>query len=77
MVCTKTLYNYIDQGLLKVRNIDLYLKTRLRPKKTRIRKNKRILRQSIVQRAEEIENRETFGYWKIDAVISKHSNDSV
>lgn len=32
MVCTKTLYNYIDRGLLKVRNIDLLLKPRLRPR---------------------------------------------
>ena len=24
-VCTKTLYNYVQQGLLKVRNIDLVL----------------------------------------------------
>lgn len=27
-VCTKTLYNYIDQGLLKVRNIDLLLRVK-------------------------------------------------
>ena len=32
MVCTKILYNYIDRGLLKVRNIDLLLKPRLRPR---------------------------------------------
>lgn len=39
---TKTLYNYIDKGLLKVRNIDyLCLKVRLRPKKKVIRRNKK------------------------------------
>ncbi|SHF11354.1 hypothetical protein SAMN02746089_01315 [Caldanaerobius fijiensis DSM 17918] len=31
IVCTKTLYNYIDRELLKVRNIDLVLKPRLKP----------------------------------------------
>jgi len=77
IVCTKTLYNYIDQGLLKVRNIDLQLKTRLKPKKMRIRKNKRILGQSIEQRPEEIKTRETFGHWEIDTVLGKRSNDSV
>jgi len=33
IVCTKTLYNYTDQGLLGVRNIDLNLKLRLKIKK--------------------------------------------
>lgn len=77
MVCTKTLYNYIDHGLLKVRNIDLYLKTRLKPKRTRIRKNKHILGQSIEQRPEEVNHRETFGHWEIDTVVGKRSHDSV
>ena len=31
-VCTKTLYNYIDLGLLKVKNIDLPLKVKLNKK---------------------------------------------
>ena len=31
IVCTKILYNYIDRGLLKVKNIDLPLKLRLKP----------------------------------------------
>ena len=77
IVCTKTLYNYIDQGLLKVRNIDLSLKTRLKPKKARIRKHKRILGQSIEQRPEDVQMRETFGHWEIDTVVGKRSNDSV
>jgi len=32
MVCAKTLYSYIDRNLLKIRNIDLPLKTRRKPK---------------------------------------------
>ncbi|MDI6603987.1 MAG: IS30 family transposase [Thermoanaerobacteraceae bacterium] len=75
MVCTKTLYNYIDKGLLKVRNIDLCLKVRLKPKKKIIRKNKKIMGESISQRPEEINKRESFGHWEIDTVIGKRSND--
>lgn len=76
MVCTKTLYNYIDQGLLKVRNMDLPLKIRLKPKAARLHKNKRILGKSIDQRPQEVENREDFGHWEIDTVIGKKSKDS-
>ena len=32
IVCTKTIYNYIDLGLLKVKNIDLPLKVKLKQK---------------------------------------------
>ena len=35
MVCAKTLYSHIDRNLLKIRNIDLPLKTRLKPKRSR------------------------------------------
>ena len=42
-VCSKTLYNYIDKCLLKVRNIDLALKVKLHTSK---RKNRKILRKS-------------------------------
>ena len=31
-VCAKTLYNYIDQGLLRVKNIDLPLRVRRKRK---------------------------------------------
>lgn len=76
MVCTKTLYSYIDQRLLTVRNIDLNLKLRLKPKKSRTRQNKRIMGQSIEQRPEEVQSRQTFGHWEIDTIIGKRSNDS-
>ena len=75
MVCTKTLYNYIDKGLLRIRNIDLCLKIRLKPKKKIIRRNKKIMGESISQRPEEINKRESFGHWEIDTVIGKRSND--
>lgn len=76
LVCTKTLYNYIDQGLLKVRNIDLELKLRRRPKSKRVRIHKRILGESIEQRPVDAEDRLTFGHWEIDTVVGKKSDVS-
>ena len=76
IVCTKTLYNYIDQGLLKVRNIDLNLKPRLKPKRKRVYKNKRIMGKNIDQRPEEVQLRNTFGHWEIDTITGKKSGDS-
>ena len=77
IVCTKTLYNYIDRGLLKVKNIDLPLKLRLKPRKKQNRKNKRIMGKSIDFRPKEVESREVFGHWEIDTLIGKKSNDKV
>ena len=75
IVSTKTLYNYIDRGFLSIRNIDLPLKTRLKPKKKRIRENKRLLGKSIDLRPEQINSRQEFGHWEIDTVIGKKSGD--
>jgi IS30 family transposase len=77
LVCTKTLYHYIDKGFLKVRNLDLALKVRRKTKKTIVRKNKRILGNSIEQRPGTIEARDEFGHWEIDTVVGKQSNDNV
>lgn len=41
MVCTKTLYNYIDLGLLDVKNTDLPIKLRRNTKSTRVKKYKK------------------------------------
>ncbi|WP_058484826.1 IS30 family transposase [Defluviitalea phaphyphila] len=77
IVCTKTLYNYIDKGLLKVKNIDLNLKLRIKPKRKRIRKNRRIMGKSIEQRPKEVQLRKTFGHWEIDTIVGKKTKDSV
>ena len=52
IVCTKALYNYVDPGLLLIKNIDLPEKTRRRTTDTQ--KRKRILGRSIDERHEEI-----------------------
>ena len=46
-VCTKTIYNYIDEGLMNLKNIDLPLKVKRSTKKNRVRKYKKILGTSI------------------------------
>ena len=76
MVSTKTLYNYIDLDLLRVRNIDLPMKTRRNTKAKRVRKNRRILGMSIAERPPEIEDRKEFGHWEIDTVEGKKSDDN-
>ena len=73
MVCTKTLYNYVDLGLLKIKKMDLPEKLKRSPKKKRVRENKRKLGNSIEQRPDEIDTREEFGHWEIDSVIGRKS----
>lgn len=78
MVCSKTLYNYIDAGLLKIKNIDLPLKTKRSAKSRRLRRHKKKLGRSIDERSENINNRSEFGHWEIDTVIGKkNKNDEV
>jgi IS30 family transposase len=55
MVCTKTLYNYIDLGLMKIKNSDLPLKLQYNTKSKRTRKNKRKLGNSIELRPKSVD----------------------
>ena len=75
MVCTKTLYNYIDLGFMDVKNTDLPMKLRRNSKCTRIKKHKKKLGTSISQRSIDIDNRKEFGHWEIDTVIGEKSKD--
>ena len=76
-VCTKTIYNYIDLGLISIKNIDLYLKVKLKSKKKRVRENKRKLGESIETRPENINTRTEFGHWEIDTVVGCRGSKSV
>lgn len=76
-VCSKTIYNYIELGLLKVKNIDLILKVRINRHKKKVRKNRRIMGESIENRPEKINNREEVGHWEIDTVVGKRKKGSV
>ncbi|KAF0223497.1 MAG: integrase catalytic [Erysipelotrichaceae bacterium] len=53
-VCAKTLYRYIDKGLMSLNNMDLWLKLQRNTKPKRNRERKRILGQSIDVRPQEI-----------------------
>ena len=69
MVCTKTLYNYVDLGLLPIKNIDLPEKLRRNTKTKKVRENKRKLGKSIEERPKIVEERTEFGHWEVDSVI--------
>lgn len=71
MVCTKTLYNYVELGLLPIKNIDLPEKLRRNTKTQKVRENKRKLGTSIDERPEIVELRTEFGHWEIDTVLGK------
>ena len=78
MVCTKTLYNYLHQGLLGVKAIDLPLVVRRSMRESIVRKHKRELGQSIELRDATIETREEFGHWELDTVRgTKDKTDNV
>lgn len=70
MLCTKTIYNYIDKGLMKIRNHHLPEKISRKPKHERVRKNKRELGRSIEERPD-IDNKLEFGHWEADLVIGQ------
>lgn len=65
---TTTLYNYIDQGFMETKNIDLHLKVHRKTCKQRSRKNKTLLGELIEKRPDVVESREEFGHWEIDTV---------
>ena len=75
IVCTKTLYNYVDNGLLSIKNIDLPEKLKRNTKEKKVRKNKRILGDSIELRPESVELREEFGHWEVDTVLGSKYED--
>ena len=77
IVSTKTLYNYIDKRMLKVRNIDLPLKVKRKGRKDKCKKNRRLFGASIEERPEEVNNRTTFGHWEIDTIVGKQETSSV
>ena len=72
-VCTKTLYSYVDQGLINgVSNESLWEKRqrRNRPRHALRRCKKRPQqRESIESRPEHIDQREEFGHWEMDLVV--------
>ena len=77
ILCTKTIYNYIDLGLIPIKNIDLPLRVRRRSKKHHCRKNKRIFGDRIEQRPQVINDRQEFGHREIDTIVGKRKAGEV
>ena len=77
IVSTKTLYNYIDFGLLPIKNIDLPLRVSYKKKARKCRTRRRVLGESISNRPSIINERKEFGHWEIDTVIGKQTKSCV
>lgn len=74
-VCTRTLYRYVDLGLLPIHNIDLPEKLHRNTKGHKVRENRKKLGKSIEERPEEVNSREEFGHWELDSVLGKMGKD--
>lgn len=77
MVCVKTLYAYVELGLINIKNHHLPEKLKQKPHKTHSNENKRVLGRSIDERDSEIALRKEFGHWECDLVLGKKSGDHV
>ena len=78
--CTSTLYQWIERGVMRTKNMDLLekLSRKIKVPKHGTPKNKRVLGISIEKRPEIIDSRKTFGHWEIDTVVgSKMKCDAV
>ena len=74
-ICTKTLYNYIDQEVFaNISNKDLPVKRNKRKRKyTKVRiTHKNLKGTSIEERPKHIELREEYGHWEMDCVVGKY-----
>ena len=74
-VCTRTLYRYVDLGLIPIKNIDLPEKLHRNTKIREIRENRKNLGKSIEERPKNIDLRDEFGHWEIDSVLGKKNEN--
>ena len=77
LVCTKTLYNYIELRLTKIKNIDLKQKLRRKTKRTHSHEYLKKLGDSIDLRPPCANERIEFGHWEIDLMLGSRSDEEV
>ncbi|WEV37032.1 IS30 family transposase [Lactobacillus sp. ESL0677] len=75
IVCTKTLYCYVELGLIKIKPSDLPELLTRNLKSKRVRVNKRKLGRSIDERPRDILKRWEFGHWECDLVLGHKTKD--
>lgn len=73
---TKTFYNWIEDRIVRTRNIDLPLKVRRKPKSLR-RERKKVLGRSIYERPKHIQERKEFGHWEGDGIVGKEQRGHI
>ena len=77
IVCTNTLYRYIDLQLTKIKNINLKQKLRRKPKKKYSHEHVKKMGDPIDLRPPCVNKRLEFGHWEIDLMLGTRSNDEV
>lgn len=71
--CTQTLYNWVDQNLCNIHNIDLPRKVKIKTHKKKIeKKHKRLFGTSIEERPDKINERSEFGHWEGDGIVGRN-----
>lgn len=75
ITCTRTLYNYVNMGLMETRNHHLPEKLSRRTRYNRVHENKKKLGRSIEERDPAINDRTEFGHWECDLVIGQKTGD--
>lgn len=77
--CTKTVYTLIDKGVLSMQNIDLPMKTSIRPRKKHRSDpkgtNTKQLGRSIEERCASVLSREEPGHWAVDLVLGEKTKN--
>ena len=73
-ICEKTLYNYIHSGLfLHISSTNLPVNKKKKKKKQEYKRTvslNNVKGKSIEERPKEIKNRDTYGHWEMDTVVS-------
>ena len=77
ILCTSTLYNWIDSGIMQIENFNLPEKIgqKLRSTKGKEHRNKKVLGTLIEDRSKSVEERKEFEHWSNDTVIEKKNAD--